>query len=57
MAEKTKTTGSSDRKSGKAPKKHPRKNGAGTTGRTTGGYTPLKLDQRAYKRAHGHLPD
>jgi hypothetical protein len=60
MAEKTKSQNkpgrNDDRKSGKAPKKHPRKNGAGTTGRTIGGYTPTKLAIREYKRAHGHLP-
>ena len=59
MAEKTKKTGSgttSDRKSGKAAKKNPKRNGAGTTGRTIGGYTPAKLAIREYKRAHGHLP-
>jgi hypothetical protein len=60
MADKTKSQNkpgrNDDRACGKARKKVQKKNGAGTTGRTIGGYTPTKLAIREYKRAHGHLP-
>jgi hypothetical protein len=41
----------SDRKCGKAFKKFPKKPNYGATGRTIGGYSPAKLEQRAAKRA------
>jgi hypothetical protein len=49
-----KTGRNDNRACGKAAKKHPKKNGAGTTGRTIGGYKPEKIASRAFKRMHGH---
>jgi hypothetical protein len=49
-----KTGRNDNRACGKAAKKNPKKNGAGTTGRTVGGYTPEKIAARAFKRMHGH---
>lgn len=38
------------RAAAKAPKKNPKPNGIGKTGRTVGGYSPAKLEERALKR-------
>lgn len=49
MAKKPSGNRNDNRKCGKAWKKNPRK--PNKTGRTTGGYSPKKLEQRAIKRA------
>ena len=43
------------RAASKPPKKNPKLNGKGATGRTTGGYSPAKLEERALKRKYAHL--
>jgi len=45
----------SDRASGKARKQNPKPNNYGATGRTEGGYSPAKLEERALKRKYAHL--
>lgn len=45
----------SDRASGKARKKNPKPNNYGANGKTVGGYTPAKLEERALKRKYAHL--
>lgn len=40
----------SGRASRKAPKKHPKPNNCGANGKTIGGYSPAKLEERAIKR-------
>ena len=39
----------------KPPKKNPKPNGKGATGKTVGGYSPVKLEERALKRRYAHL--
>jgi hypothetical protein len=46
---------SGERKSNKPRKKNPRPNNFGATGRTVGGYSPAKLEERALKRKYAHL--
>ena len=41
----------SERRNGKAKKKHPHTGNEGRTGRTVGGYSPAKLAARALKRS------
>lgn len=43
-------TGPSDRASGKGRKKNPKPNNYGANGKTVGGYSPAKLEERALKR-------
>jgi hypothetical protein len=43
------------RAANKPPKKNPKPNGIGKTGRTIGGYSPAKLEERALKRKYAHL--
>ena len=47
----------SDRACGKAFKKNPKPNNYGATGRTKGGYSPAKLEQRALKRKYNNILD
>jgi hypothetical protein len=47
----------SDRACGKASKKNPKPNNYGATGRTKGGYSPAKLEQRALKRKYTNILD
>jgi hypothetical protein len=37
------------------PKKITKPNGVGTNGKTLGGYSPAKLEERALKRKYAHL--
>ena len=39
----------------KPPKKNPKPNGKGANGKTVGGYSPAKLEERALKRKYAHL--
>ena len=43
------------RAASKPPKKSPKPNGVGTNGKTVGGYSPAKLEERALKRKYAHL--
>lgn len=47
----------SERASGKPRKKNPKPNNYGATGRTKGGYSPAKLEERAIKRKYAHLTE
>lgn len=44
-------TSNTDRKCGKAWKKHKRTGQEGANGKTVGGYTPAKIAERAARRA------
>lgn len=45
-----KTGRNDNRASGKASKKNPKPNNYGANGKTVGGYSPAKLEERALKR-------
>lgn len=52
-----KTGRNDNRASGKASKKNPKPNNYGATGRTIGGYSPAKLEQRALKRKYTNVAE
>lgn len=52
---KQKPNTGSDRASGKARKKNPKPNNYGANGKTIGGYTPAKLEERALKRKYAGI--
>ena len=52
-----KTGRNDNRASGKAAKKNPKPNNYGANGKTVGGYSPAKLEERALKRKYANLLD
>lgn len=49
------SSGGVGRAANKPAKKNPQPNGKGANGKTIGGYSPAKLEERALKRKYAHL--